>query len=113
MSETMNYPASGTLADLSSTCGGDEDGFRGPLTKLARDVNSNGEKATRATYEPIPPQQPYKKKTLFFFDITSLTPKQIKEIGDEQVAQKHDVVFAHADVYLNDAEAQVAVYREQ
>ena len=113
MSETMNYPAAGTLADLSRSCGGDEDGFRGPLTSLERGVNTKGEKATRATYEPIPPQQPYNKKNLFFFDITSLTPKQIQDIRVAQLAQKHSALFDNADVYLNGAEAQVAVYRQQ
>ncbi|MFN2499832.1 MAG: hypothetical protein ABR557_12165 [Pyrinomonadaceae bacterium] len=113
MPETMNYPASGTLIDLSQTCGGDEDGFRGPLTNLTRNVNSSGEKTTTATYEPIPPQQPYKKKTLFFFDITELTGEQIEEIAAQQFAQNHVVVFDNADVYLNDFEAQIAVYREQ
>ena len=113
MPETMNYPASGTLDDLSRTCGGDEDGFRGPLTDLTRNVNSSGEKMTTATYEPIPPQQPYTKKRMFFFDITELTNEQIKEIAEQQFAQNHVVVFESADVYLSDAEAQIAVYREQ
>lgn len=113
MPETMNYPASGTLKDLSQTCGGDEDGFRGPLTNLTRNVNSSDEKMTTATYEPIPPQQPYKKKTMSFFDITELTSEQIEEIASQQLAQKHVVVFNKADVYLNDFDAQIAVYREQ
>jgi hypothetical protein len=103
MSEIMNYPASGSLHDLSTTCGGDEDGFRGPLVNLERAQNTGGEKATRATYEPLPPEQPYVKKTLFFVDLASPTPQP----------PGTDVVFASADVYLNDAEAQVAVYREQ
>jgi hypothetical protein len=109
----MNYPASGSLQDLSSTCGGDEDGFRGPLTDLERGVNSKGEKATRATYEPILPQQPYHKKNLFFFDITNLTPKQIQDIKVTQLALKRSALFDNANVYLNGAEAQVAVYRQQ
>lgn len=113
MSETMNYPAAGTLVDLSSTCGGDEDGFRGPLTNLERGVNSKGEKATRATYVPIPPQQPYNKKNLFFFDITNLMPNQIQDITVQQLALKHSVLFDNAEVYLEGAEAQVAVYRQQ
>jgi hypothetical protein len=103
MSEIMNYPASGSLHDLSSTCGGDEDGFRGPLTNLERGVNTQGQKATRATYEPIPAQQKYVKKTLFFSDLAN------------PIAQPANttVVFASADVYLNGAEAQVAVYRQK
>jgi hypothetical protein len=113
MSEIMNYPASGSLHDLSSTCGGDEDGLRGPLTNLERGVNTQGEKATRATYEPIPPQQPYNKKNLFFFDITKLTPKQIQDITVQQLGLKRSVLFDSANVYLNGAEAQVAVYRQQ
>jgi len=103
MSEIMNYPASGSLHDLSSTCGGDEDGFRGPLVKLERAENTEGEKATRATYEPVPPQQAYVKKKLFFVDLASPTPQP----------PGTDEVFDNADVYLNGAEAQVAVYRQQ
>ena len=103
MSETMNYPASGSLHDLNSTCGGDEDGFRGPLVNLERGENSAGEKATRATYEPVPPQQPYIKKKLFFIDLASPSPQPLGT----------DVVFENADVYLNGAAAQVAVYRQK
>ena len=103
MSEIMNYPASGSLNDLNSTCGGDEDGFRGPLVKLERAENTEGEQATRATYEPLPPQQSYVKKTLFFVDLASPSAQP----------PNTNVVFASADVYLNGAEAQVAVYRQQ
>jgi hypothetical protein len=103
MSEIMNYPASGSLTDLSSTCGGDEDGFRGPLVNLERAENTDGQNATRATYEPVPPQHPYVKKTLFFVDLASPTPQP----------PGTDVVFDSADVYLNGTEAQVAVYRQQ
>ena len=103
MAEIMNYPASGTLEDLSGTCGGDEDGFRGPLVKLERAENDAGEKATRATYEPIPFGQPYVKKKLFFVDLANPTPQP----------PGTDVVFESADVYLNGSEAQVAVYREK
>ena len=103
MSEIMNYPASGTLQQLNSTCGGDEDGFRARLTKLERAVNTEGEKATRATYEPVPPDQPYVKKTLFFVDLAHPTAQP----------PNTNVVFASADVYLNSAEAKVAVYRQK
>lgn len=111
MSETMNYPASGTLEDLSMTCGGDEDAFRGPLTSLSRD-DSSGTQVTRATYEPIPPQQPYNKKMLFFFDITNLAPEEVGALADQQAAQHHELLFDNADVYLNNSEAQVAVYKD-
>jgi hypothetical protein len=70
---------------------------------LERGENAQGEKATRATYEPLPPQQAYVKKTLFFVDLASPTPQP----------PGTDIVFDDADVYLNGAEAQVAVYREQ
>jgi hypothetical protein len=103
MSEVMNYPASGSLQQLSSTCGGDEDGFRARLVKLERATNTEGEKATRATYEPVPLDQPYVKKTLFFVDKAHPTPQP----------PNTDEVFASADVYLNNAEAQVAVYRQK
>ena len=102
MSEIMNYPASGSLQDLNSTCGGDEDGFRGPLVNLERAENTQGEKATRATYEPLPFSQPYVKKTLFMVDLANPTSQP----------PGTTVVLASADVYLNDSEAQVAVYRE-
>lgn len=103
MAEIMNYPASGSLQQLSGTCGGDEDGFRARLVKLERAVNDAGEKATRATYEPVPPQDPYIKKTLFFVDLAHPTAQP----------PNTNVVFASADVYLNGAEAKVAVYRQK
>jgi hypothetical protein len=103
MSEIMNYPAAGSLQQLNGTCGGDEDGFRGPLVKLERAQNTAGEKATRATYEPLSPQQPYVKKTLFFVDLAHPTAQP----------PNTNVVFASANVYLNGAEAQVAVYRQK
>lgn len=103
MSKTMNYPASGTLQQLSMTCGGHEDGFRGPLVRLERGENEAGEKATRATYERIPADHPYVKKTLFFVDLAHPTAQPANT----------NVVFASADVYLNGAEAQVAVYRQK
>jgi hypothetical protein len=103
MAEVMNYPASGSLNDLSGTCGGDEDGFRGPLVSLGRAQNDRGEKATRATYAPLSPAQPYNKKKLFFVDLAQPTAQP----------PNTNVVFASADVYLNGAEAKVAVYREK
>lgn len=102
MAETENYPASGSLDDLATSCGGDEDGFRGPLVKLERGQNTKGENATRASYEPIPPTQGYVKKKLLFVDLANPTAQPANT----------DVVFQSADVYLNNQPAQVAVYRE-
>lgn len=103
MTETMYYPSSGSLEDLASTCGGDEDGFRARLVGLERAENDDGEQATKATYEVIPPQQPYVKKELIFIDLAD---------PEDQPANT-DVVFDNADVYLDGAEAQVAVYRDK
>jgi hypothetical protein len=96
----MNYPSAGSLEQLSMTCGGDEDGFRGPLVNLER-ADVAGEKSTQATYEPLPFDQPYVKKQLFFVDLAHPTAQP----------PNTDVVLASADVYLNNSEAQVAVYR--
>jgi hypothetical protein len=111
--EVMDYPADGTVDDLSTTCGGDEDGLRAKLVKLERAHDEDEKKATRATYEIVPIDDPYVSKELFFFDITKLTAKQIQDITVDQLAKKHSVLFDKAEVYLDDAEAVVAVYREQ
>lgn len=103
MAETMHYPASGTLAELCRTFGGDEDGFRGPLTKLERAQDSAGQKATKATYTPLPASQPYVKKKLFCSDLANPTPQPANT----------NILFASAEVYLNGAEARIAVYREK
>jgi hypothetical protein len=111
--EVMDYPPDGTLDDLSTSCGGDEDGLRAKLVKLERAHDNEDKTATRATYEPISLDDPYVSKELFFFDITNLTPQQIHDITVQQLAQKHSVLFDKAEVYLNGAEALVAVYRQQ
>lgn len=111
--EVMDYPPDGTLDDLSGTCGGDEDGLRGPLVKLERVQDAQGKKATRATYMPIPLTQPYVKKQLFFFDITTATPAQQHDMDVQQLQQGHARIPEAKDVYLNNQPAQVAVYREK
>jgi hypothetical protein len=111
--EIMDYPPDGTLDDLSGTCGGDEDGLRGPLVRFARVQDAEGNKAIRATYVPIPLNQPYVKKELFFFDITTATPAQQHAIEVEQLQAGHARIPEAKDVYLANTEAQVAVYREQ
>src|SRR5882724_10987794 len=78
--EVIDYPANGTLEDLSRTCGGDEDGFRGPLVKLVRVEDAAGNKGIRATYQPIPLNQPYVSKDLFFFNITTMTAAQKQDL---------------------------------
>ncbi|HAF12346.1 MAG TPA: hypothetical protein DHU55_05980 [Blastocatellia bacterium] len=113
--EVMDYPPDGTLEDLSTTCGGDEDGLRAKLVKLERAHDNEDNTATRATYEPVPIGDPYVSKELFFFDITDASPQEIHDIAVEQLAQGHALAFPgsdNADVYLNNSEAQVAVYRE-
>ncbi len=103
MSEIMNYPASGSLDDMAMSCGGDEDGFRGPLVKLERAQNNAGENATKATYEPVPPTQPFPKKNLTFVDLAHPTAQP----------PNTDVVFQSAQVYLHNQPANVAVYRQK
>jgi hypothetical protein len=99
----MNYPAFGSLADLNRTCFGDEVGLRARLVSLERAQNSAGEKATRATFEIVPAEQPYARKNLTFVDLAKPSPQP----------PNTSVAIASADVYLNGAEAKVAVYREK
>lgn len=114
-SEVMDYPPDGSLEELSTTCGGDEDGLRAKLVKLERAHDEEDNTATRATYELVPLDDPYVSKELFFFDITNASPQEIHDIAVEQLAQGHAIAFPgadDADVYLNGNESQVAVYRE-
>jgi hypothetical protein len=115
--EVMDYPPDGSVDDLSTTCNGDENGFGGPLVKLERAHDQNDNKATRATYAPVPVDQKWIKKELFFFDITNLTPAQIQDIATQQMQQGHALAqfpnSDNADLYLNNVESQVAVYRAQ
>lgn len=110
--EVIDYPPDGTLDDLSTTCGGDEDGLRAKLVQLERVHDKDDKTATRATYTPVPIDDPYVSKDLFFFDITKLTAQQVHDITVKQLALKRSVLFDKAEVYLNDAEAVVAVYRQ-
>ncbi|MFL6211346.1 MAG: hypothetical protein ACJ74W_21035 [Pyrinomonadaceae bacterium] len=110
-SEIIDYPANGTVDQLCLTCGGDEDVFRGPLTKLERGQDSTGKKGIRATYEPVPPDKPYNKKKLFAFDVTNATAQQQQQIDEQQMAQGHALV-SKFEVFLADKPATVAIYRE-
>lgn len=112
--ETMDYPPNGTVEDLSTTCGGDEDGLRAKLIKLERVHDGEGNTAIRATYQPVPLNQPYVSKDLFFFDITDASASEIKDITVKQLAQGRAFAFPGADkaeVYLEGKESLVAVYR--
>ena len=114
--EIMDYPSNGTLDDLSTTCGGDEDGLRAKLIKLERAHDADGKTAIRATYQPVPLDKPYVSKELFFFDITDASASEIKDITVEELAKGHALAFPDADsakVYLEGNEAAVAVYREK
>jgi hypothetical protein len=114
--EIMDYPSDGALDDLSTTCGGDEDGLRAKLIKLERVHDADGNTAIRATYQPVPTDKPYVSKELFFFDITEASASEIKDITIEQLAKGRAFAFPGADsakVYLEGKEAVVAVYREK
>jgi hypothetical protein len=102
MPEVDTVPGSGSLEDLCNSCGGFEDGFRGPLVKLERFTDTKGQKGNKATVEPLPFSQPYVKKKLFCVNLASPTTPP----------SGYKVVIASADVYLNNAEAKIAVYRE-
>lgn len=113
--EIIDYPPDGTVDDLSTTCSGDEDGFRAKLTGLRRVQDGAGNLAIRATYQPVPLNQPYTTKELFFFDITNASASQRHNLTVQQLAQGRALAFAGADnveVYLGGEEAVVAVYRE-
>ena|SRR5215217_8467141 len=114
--EPMDYPANGTVDDLTNTTRGDEDGLRGKLIRLRRGHNAEGDKAIRATYQIVPDDKPYVSRDLFFFDITDASADEINDITEEQLALGRAFAFDGADsakVYLNDEEAIVAVYREK
>lgn len=112
----VDYPSDGTLEDLSTTCGGDEDGFRAKLTNLKRVHDANGKTAIRATYQRVPLDEKYVSKELFFFDITHASSDEIKNITIEQLKKGRAFAFPDADsaqVYLGGKEAVVAIYREK
>jgi hypothetical protein len=102
MPEVDTVPGSGSLDDLCKSCGGFEDAYRGPLVKLEQFTDLKGQKANKATVEPLPFSQPYVKKKLFCVNLASATP----------APAGYKVAIASADVYLNNAAAKVAVYRE-
>ena len=113
--EIIDYPSNGTLDDLLTTCTGDEKGFRGRLANLQRGQNAEGENGIRATYNVVPIPTPFPKKRLFFFDITDASAEERHDITVDQLSQGHVLAFATADraeVFLEDKEAVVAVYRE-
>lgn len=113
--EIIDYGPDGTIDDLSTTCGGDEDGFRAKLVRLQRVEDGDGNTAIRATYQPVPVDERYVPKELFFFDITGSTASERQAIRVEQLALGRAVAFPGADsveVYLEGDEAVVAIYRE-
>ena len=113
--ETNDYPDNGTLDNLSTTCAGDEKGFRGRLAALERGEDDAGKKGIHATYNLVPLDQPFPKKKLFFFDITDASAAEIKDITVEQLAAGHALAFPEADaaeVFLEGKEAVVAIFRE-
>src|SRR4051812_23920155 len=113
--EFNDYPANGTLEDLSRTCMGDEKGFRARLVGLERGEDPEGKKGIHATYDAVPFNKPFPKKKLFFFDITDATATEIKDITEDQLAQRHALAYGeadHAEVYLEDKEAVVMIFRE-
>ena len=108
----VDYPADGTIDDLSQTCQADEDIFRARLKQITNVEAQNGTKGNRATYERIPFDQPYKKKKLSFQDITNATADQQRDIAEKEMQQGHAEAF-RADVFLKGKPAKIIVYREQ
>jgi hypothetical protein len=100
--KVKTYAASGTLKQLSDSCQTDEDAYQGKLTGLKR-VDDGSTKGTECTYTRTPFSENYVSKPLFFVDLAHPTAQP----------PNTNVVFASADVYLNGAEAKVAVYREK
>lgn len=112
--KTMDYPHNGTVDDLVTTCGGDEDGFRAKLIKLERVRDADGKTAIRATYQRVPFDKPYDSKELFFFDVTGKSAQEKKDLTVEQLAKGRALAFPGADgveVFLGGEEAVVAIYR--
>ncbi|HEV7797096.1 MAG TPA: hypothetical protein VGO73_02985 [Pyrinomonadaceae bacterium] len=101
--KVKTYGADATLKQLSDSCQTDEDAYQGHLAGLERVDAEDGTKGTQCTYTRTPFSEIYVSKALFFVDLAAPTAQP----------PNTDVVFASADVYLNDAEAQVAVYREK
>ena len=113
--KVIDLAANGTLEDLNTTCGGHEDGFRAKLIKLQRVHDAQGKKGIRLTYDRVPLDEPYVSKELFFFDITDASASDIKDITVQELAKGHALAFPDADeaeVYLEDEEAVVMIFRE-
>ena len=113
--KVVDLAANGTLEDLSTTCGGHEDGFRAKLIKIERVQDADDNKGVRVTYERVPFDKPYVHKDLFFFDITGASASEVHDITVDQLSQGHALAFPDADkaeVYLEDEEAIVAIFRE-
>lgn len=111
----VDLAATGTLDDLSITCGGHEDGFRAKLIKIERVQDADDNKGVRVTYERVPFDKPYVHKDLFFFDVTGASAGEIHDITVGQLAEGHALAFPDADkaeAYLEGNEAIVAVFRE-
>jgi|ERR1041384_3880184 hypothetical protein len=109
------YAADGTLDQLQTTCRGDEDAERARLAGFRRVQRTDGTKGTEATFAPVPNNQPFPTKEIFFFDVTSTTPDQERNIMTQQLQQGHALVVDKpaGAVYLNNKEAAVWVFREQ
>ena len=97
------YPANGSLDQLRDSCQADEDAFQARLTGLERVEAQDETKGTQTTYTRVPFSEVYVTKQLTFVDLANPAPQP----------PGTDKVFDNADVYLNGAEAQLAVYREQ
>lgn len=109
--ETIDYPIDGTAADLSTTCMGDEDVFRGPLTKLERVIDTKGTKGIRATYSPIPFTQKFVRRKLDMFDITSMSSQDQVQLTQQEIAKGFAEAFK-GQVFLGGKPATVVVYRQ-
>jgi hypothetical protein len=113
--KTVDLGAKGTLDQVSTTCGGHEDGFRAKLIKLQRVKDADGQKGIRVTYDRVPFDKPYVHKDLFFFDITEASAAEVQEITVAELAKGHSLAFPEADkveIFLEGKEAVVAIFRE-
>lgn len=99
------YAGSGTLANLSITCQGDEDVFRAKLINLER---IDAGKQTKATYARVPFDQDYVKKALFFFDTTTGGAAN-PPAGSTPALSNGE----KAEVYLNNVPSTISVFREK
>ena len=111
----VDLAPNGTLDNLSTTCGGHEDGFRAKLVKMRRVQDEDDKKGIRVTYERVPFDEPYVHKDLFFVDVTDASASELHDITVDQLSQGHALAYPDADkaeVFLEEKEAVVAVFRE-